>query len=163
MKVEHESGATAWLVGTLVAPSVQGLGLPLPQESCPIRVYFRASCSWQSEGLFGQLFSVALPVQALRGLPCLLSFCCSESQAHRGAPLAGVLSVDEHVRHVKGHPGWVPICSSAHWSLKGVPWVGPYFIVQCTRHLMGQPLYFSAANAGVWGERGEGDGSTHYV
>ena len=108
--------------------------------------FFWVSCSWQSEGLFGQLFSVALPVQALRGPPCLVSFCCSECQAHRGAPLDGFL-----------------LCSSAHWSLKGVPWVGSYCVVQCTRDLMGQPLYGSAANAGVWGERGEGDGSPQYV
>ena len=33
----------------------------------PIRVFFRASCSWQSEGLFGQSFSVAPPIQALEG------------------------------------------------------------------------------------------------
>ena len=112
----------------------------------PIRVFFWVSCSWQSEGLFGQLFSVALPVQALRGLPCLVSFCCSECQAHRGAPLDGVL-----------------LCSSAYWSLKGVPWVGSYCVVQCTRDLMGKPLYGSAANAGMWGERGEADGSTQYV
>ena len=37
------------------------------------------------------------------------------------------------------------------------------FVVQCIRHLMGQPLYCSAAVAGVWGERGYGDGSTHYT
>ena len=37
--------------------------------------FFLASCSWQSEGLSAQSFSVALPVQALRGLPCLGSFC----------------------------------------------------------------------------------------
>ena len=29
VRVEREGGATAWLVGTLAAPSVQGLGLPL--------------------------------------------------------------------------------------------------------------------------------------
>ena len=33
----------------------------------PVRVFFRASCSWQSEGLFGQSFSVAPPIQALEG------------------------------------------------------------------------------------------------
>ena len=32
VRVEHEGGAAAWLVGTLAAPSVQGHGLPLPQE-----------------------------------------------------------------------------------------------------------------------------------
>ena len=31
-EVECEGGAAAWLVGTLVAPSVQGHGLPLLQE-----------------------------------------------------------------------------------------------------------------------------------
>ena len=35
----------------------------------PIRVFFWASCSWQSEGLFGWSCSVAPPVQTLRGLP----------------------------------------------------------------------------------------------
>ena len=35
MRVECESSAPAWLVGTLVMPSVQGHGLPLPQELWP--------------------------------------------------------------------------------------------------------------------------------
>ena len=52
-----------------------------------IRVFFQASCSWHSEGLFGQSFSVALPVQALRGLPCLGSF-----------------SIIQHVRYIEGGP-----------------------------------------------------------
>ena len=57
----------------------------------PIRVFFQASCSWWSEGLFGQSFSVAPPIQALRGLPCLgVLFCCL------------------HVRHLKRHPAWGP-------------------------------------------------------
>ena len=37
----------------------------------PIRVFFRVSCRWQSEGFFGQSFSVVLPIQALRVLLCL--------------------------------------------------------------------------------------------
>ena len=32
MRVEHEGSTATWLVGTLAAPSVQGHGLPLPQE-----------------------------------------------------------------------------------------------------------------------------------
>ena len=32
MRVEHEGGAAAWLVGTLAAPSVQGHRLPLLQS-----------------------------------------------------------------------------------------------------------------------------------
>ena len=37
----------------------------------PIRVFFQASCSWRSEGLFGQSFSIGPPIQALRGFLCL--------------------------------------------------------------------------------------------
>ena len=40
VRVEHESGAAAWLVGTLVAPSVQGHGLPAPQELWPYQSLF---------------------------------------------------------------------------------------------------------------------------
>ena len=67
MRVEHEGGAAAWLAGTLVATSVQGHGLLGCRSYGPIRVFFQASCSWRSEGLFGQCFSIALPVQAFRG------------------------------------------------------------------------------------------------
>ena len=99
VRVECEGGAAAWLVGTLVAHLVwtsPGHGLP-PQEAHnhrsygPIRVFLQASCSWQLHGLFGQTFSVVLPIQALRGLPCLGSF-----------------SVVQHVRHIKEHSGWGP-------------------------------------------------------
>ena len=48
-------GAGAW---TASAAGVRALS-----------VFFPASCSWRSEGLFGQSFSVALPVQALSGGP----------------------------------------------------------------------------------------------
>ena len=40
----------------------------------PIWVFFWASCSWWSEGLFGKSFSMAPPVQALSWLPYLGSF-----------------------------------------------------------------------------------------
>ena len=110
-----------------------------------LSVFFQASCSWQSEGLFGQYFSIALAVQALRRLPCLGSFSVPH-QTHRGAPLGGVL-----------------LCRLACWALKGGPWVGSYSVVQCVRHLIGQPLYCSAADAGLCGERGYGDGSTPYM
>ena len=91
VRVEREGGTAAWLMGALVAPSVQGQGLPPPQELRPYGL-FRASCSWGSEGFFGQSFSVAPPVQALRGLPCLGSFSVFLHIRHiEGAPLAGVL------------------------------------------------------------------------
>ena len=81
----------------------------------PIRVFFRASCSWQSEGLFGQSFSVALPVQALKGIPCLGSF-----------------FVVQHIRHIEGLPlTGVLLCSSAHQSLKGSLWLGSYSSSVC--------------------------------
>jgi len=69
----------------------------LPHRSYgPIRVFSWASCSWQSEGLFGQSFSLTPPIQAVRGLPCLGSF-----------------SVVRHVRHIEAPhpphpPGWGP-------------------------------------------------------
>ena len=67
VRVEGEGGTGAWLVGILVAPSVQGHGLSPPQELWPYQSLFSCSCSWQSEGLFSQSFSVALPFQDLEG------------------------------------------------------------------------------------------------
>ena len=40
VRVGHEVGTTAWLVGTAVAPNVQGHGLPLPQELRPSQSLF---------------------------------------------------------------------------------------------------------------------------
>ena len=56
-----------------------------------MRVFFKASGSWRSEGLFGQSFSVALPIQALRGLHCL-GLCCSACQALKEALWVGSYS-----------------------------------------------------------------------
>ena len=54
----------------------------------PLRVFFRASCTWQSEGLFGQSFSVAPPIQALRGAPWLGSYPVVQCGRHSlGQPL----------------------------------------------------------------------------
>ena len=113
----------------------------------PIRVIFWASCSWWSEGLLGQSFSVALPVQALRGLLCLGSF-----------------SAVPRVRHIEGPPlTGVPLCRSAHQALKGAPRVGSYS--SSVHQAFDGPAYllFSYASAGMWRERGYGDGSTHYA
>ena len=91
-----------------------------PMGYGPIRVFFRASCSWQSEGLFGQSFSIALPIQALRGLPCLESFSVVQHVRHiEGAPWLGSYSVDWQVRHLKGHPGGVLLCSSVCQAFDG--------------------------------------------
>ena len=40
MRVEREGGAAAWLGGMLVEPSLQGHGLPLPQELWPYQSLF---------------------------------------------------------------------------------------------------------------------------
>ena len=64
-----------------------------------IRVFYQDSCSWRSEGLFGQSFSVAPPVQALRGLPCLGPFSVAQGIRHiEGPPWLGSYSVDRCVR-----------------------------------------------------------------
>ena len=78
------------------------------RSSGPIRVFFRASCSWCSEGLFGQPFSIALPLQALRGLPCLGSFSVVQPIRHIEGPppQLGSYSVDRCIRYLKGHFGW---------------------------------------------------------
>ena len=110
-RAEREGGAAAWPSGTLVA-SVQGHGCLCHRSSGPIRAFFRASCSWPSEGLFGQSLSIAPPVQALRGLPCLGSF-----------------SVVRPIRHIEGPPDRVLLCSLAYQSLKGAPWVRSYSVV----------------------------------
>ena len=41
VRVEREDGAAAWLVGTLVAPSIQGHRLPLQQELWPYQSFFQ--------------------------------------------------------------------------------------------------------------------------
>ena len=40
MRVEHEGGAAAWLVGTLVEPIVQGHSCLCPRSFGPIRIFF---------------------------------------------------------------------------------------------------------------------------
>ena len=105
------------LRGTLAVPSVQGHRLPCHRSDGPIRVFFQASCSWHSEGLFGRSFSIAPPIQALRGLPCL-----------------GLFSVFPRVRHTDGPLlTEVLLCSSAHHALKGALWVGSYPVLQCLK------------------------------
>ena len=89
----------------------------------PIRVFFS---SLLQLGIRRPLwpFSVAPPIQALRGFPCLGSFAVVQ---HVRPPWLTSYSIDQCIRHLKGHPGW-----------------GSYAVVQCVRYLMGQPLYCSA-------------------
>ena len=87
---------------------------------------FWASCSWQSEGLLGQSFSIALPVQALRG-PSLLLGC---------------------IRHLKGHPGWGPTLEFRASVTEKHAGCYPT-VVQRVGRLLGHPLCCSAADAGM--------------
>ena len=77
--------------------------------------FFRASCSWGSEGLFGQSFSVTLPIQALRGLPCLGYI--SGASGTKEVPCVGSYSVVLCVRHLVGQPLY---CSDAHAGMRGL-------------------------------------------
>ena len=88
---------SAWQLKVCRDTTVSAAGVMALSES-----FFRACCSWQSEGLFGQSFSVVPSIQAHRGLPCLGSY-----------------SVDRHFRHLKGPPGWGPICSSVCQAFDG--------------------------------------------
>ena len=107
--------------------------------------FFQASGSWWSEDLFGQSFSIVLPIQALRGLPCLGFFSVVHYIRHiEGPSRLGSYSVDACIRQLKWHFGWGSLASQ---SLKGTSWVGSYSVVQWVSHLIGQPLYCSVADA----------------
>ena len=138
MRTEYEGSAAFWVVGTLGVPSVREHRLSLMQELWPYQsLFFLVSCTWRSEGLCYLSFSMALPIQALRRLPCLGSFSVVQCIRHiEGAPLTGVL-----------------LCRLANQALKWAHWVESYSVVQCIWHLMGQPLYCSAAVAGMCRER----------
>ena len=54
VRIEHDGGAAAWLARTLEVQSVQGHGLPLPQELWLDQSFFEPLVAGKSEGLFGQ-------------------------------------------------------------------------------------------------------------
>ena len=65
-------------------------------------------------------FSIALPIQALRGLPCLGSFSVVWRLRHiEGHPRLGSYSVDWRVSHLKGHPELGP---TLYLSVSGLCW-----------------------------------------
>ena len=84
-RVEGEGGTAAWLAGPWQHQVCRDMDCLHHRSYGPIRVFFWASPSWRSEGLFDQCFSIAPPLQAHRGLPCLGSF-----------------SVVWHARHIEG-------------------------------------------------------------
>ena len=130
-------------------PTAEGHGLSLPQELWPHQSIFLSSCSWRSEGLFGQSFSIVFPIQALRGLPYLGSFSAGQCTRRIVGPLVPA--------------GWSRLSRSAGQTHKGSHGVRSYSVVQRVKRLMGRPLYCSAADAGIRGKRGYGDGSTLYM
>jgi len=86
----------------------------------PIRVFFQASYSWRSEGLFDQSFSVAPPVQALKGLNCLGSFSVIWRVRHiGGAPLLRSYSAVQCVRRWMGQPLYCSAADSGMWGETG--------------------------------------------
>ena len=96
----------------------------LCRRSCgPIRVFFWASCSWWSEGLFGQSFSVALPIQALRGLPRLESFSIVWRVCHiEGPPWLGSYSVVQCIRCLMGQLLYCSAVFAGLWGERGYLW-----------------------------------------
>ena len=101
----------------------------------PIRVFSPACCSWRSEGLLGQSFSLALPVQALKRLPCLGSFSVVPHVRHiEGPSWLESYSVDWLISHLKEHPRWGP----ALWFSASCVWWASFSIVQLPMLVCGE-------------------------
>ena len=111
---QWELGAVAQLLG-LRGPwhQVQGHGLWCHRSYRPIKVFFQASYSWWSEGLFGPSFSVATLVQALRGLSCLGSFSAVWWSGTQRAPLA------QCIRWLMGQPLCCSAADAGLWGDRG--------------------------------------------
>ena len=97
MRFECEGGPAAWLAGTLVAPSVQGHGLPPLQELWLYQRCFLFVC------LFVCLFFSLLQLAIRRPLWPVFSV-GPAIQAFRGLPFLGSFSVVWHIRHIEGPP-----------------------------------------------------------
>ena len=100
-----------------MAPSCRDMDCLCCRSYGPIGVFFRTSCSWRSEGLFGQSFSVALPIQALQGFLCPGSF-----------------SVVQHVRHIEDPPpthSRVLLCSSVRQAFDGPASIFQLLMLAC--------------------------------
>ena len=66
MRIKHEGSTAAWIMGTLMGPSVQGHGLLQPQVLWLYQgIFFKSLVAGSQVSLAG-LFYVTLPVQALR-------------------------------------------------------------------------------------------------
>ena len=68
MRVEREGRPAAWLVGTLVAPRVQGHGPPLPQELWPYRsLFFKPLVAADQKAFLASLSLQLHPFRHLEG------------------------------------------------------------------------------------------------
>ena len=68
MRVEHEGDTTAWLSGTLAAPSVQGHGLPLLQELWAYQsLFFKPLVAENQKASFASLSPLLRPFRNLDG------------------------------------------------------------------------------------------------
>ena len=142
MRVEHEGGAAAWVIGTVAAPS--GQGLPQPQELQPYQSHF--SSPWQL---------------AMRR-PLWLVFLHSSAHSDTWLPCLGSVSVVQHIRHKQGPP-WLRPCAVDPCA--GHLKVQDYLLGSSTCQALDGPafLYCSAADGGMWEESCYGDGSTPYA
>ena len=115
MRAECESGAAAWLLGTLAVPSAQDMDCLHHKSYGAIRVFFQASCCCRSEALFGQSFSSSA---GSGEFPCLGSVSVFRRVRHtKGPPCLGSYSVDGCIKHLREHPGWGP---TLYFSASGV-------------------------------------------
>ena len=96
-----------------MAVSVQGHRLPLLQEVWPCQSLFGPLVAGDRKAS-GQSFSVALPIQALRGFP-VQALCTSEQQSLKEAPGVGSYSAVQCIRHLMGQP----LCSAADAGMWG--------------------------------------------
>ena len=121
VRAEHEGGVTALVVGTWRLQVCRGMGCLSHRSYGPIRIFFQVSSSLQSEDPFGCSFSVATPIEALRGLPFLGSFSDLWCVSHiEGCFQLGSYSVGLFIKQLKGHPVWGPTLkfneSGAWWA-----------------------------------------------
>ena len=108
----------------------------------PIRVLFQASCSWRSDGLFGQSFSIAPPVQALTGLPCLGPF----SVFHlKGPPWIRSYSVVQCLRHLTRQALYCSAADSGSGAREAMVVAPPLHVTQQYR-LASMAAWFSSTS-----------------
>jgi len=85
-----------------------------------LSVFFRVSCSWLSQGLFGQSFSIAPPVQALKRAPLPgVLLCCSGHQSLQGAPWVGSYSVVQSIKCFMCQPLYCSGANAGMWGERG--------------------------------------------